>query len=68
MSTMINTIMQQVSEQVKRVMKATHSVRPLHQFNYVLTTGCELSYMYVAMGSHRHSGEVREAACRDRNS
>jgi len=38
MSTMIDTKIQQVSEQVKKVMQAVSSARPLPRFEYVPTT------------------------------
>ena len=43
MSTMTNTIMQQVSEQVKKAMKAASLARPIPHFDYVPTKGCEPS-------------------------
>ncbi|KAJ8433621.1 hypothetical protein Cgig2_023560 [Carnegiea gigantea] len=62
MSTMTDTIMQQVAEQAKKAMEAANSARPLPHFDYVLITGYEPSDRHVLVVSHRHSDEVREAA------
>ncbi|KAJ8427241.1 hypothetical protein Cgig2_016933 [Carnegiea gigantea] len=67
MSTMTDTLMQQVSKQVKKSVEAASSVRPLSRFNYVPTAGCEPSHRHVSMASHRHGDGVREATRMDRN-
>ncbi|KAJ8444460.1 hypothetical protein Cgig2_024024 [Carnegiea gigantea] len=67
MSTMTDTIMQQVTKQMKKAMEATNSARPLPHFDYMPTTGCEPSYRHVPVALHHHSDEVREVACPDRN-
>ncbi|KAJ8430104.1 hypothetical protein Cgig2_007168 [Carnegiea gigantea] len=67
MSTMANTIMQQVSEQVKKAMEAVSSAKPLPRFDYVPTMGYEPSHRHGLMASHRHSDGVREGARPDRN-
>ncbi|KAJ8426921.1 hypothetical protein Cgig2_010439 [Carnegiea gigantea] len=48
MSSMTGTITQQVTKQVRRIMEAATSARPLPHFDYVPTAGCE--------PSHRHRG------------
>ncbi|KAJ8430162.1 LOW QUALITY PROTEIN: hypothetical protein Cgig2_028048 [Carnegiea gigantea] len=57
----------QVTEQVKKAMEAANSARPLPHFDYVPTTGCELSHRHVPVVSHRHSDEVREVTHPDGN-
>ncbi|KAJ8438999.1 hypothetical protein Cgig2_012995 [Carnegiea gigantea] len=61
MSTMKDAIMQQVSEQVKKVVEAASSVRPLPRFEYVPTIGCEPSHRHDPVVSLRHSERMREA-------
>lgn len=67
MSTMSNTIMQQVSEQVKKVVEAASSARPLPRFDCVPTTGCEPSNRHVRGVSQPHSDGIREAPHADTN-
>ncbi|KAJ8436705.1 hypothetical protein Cgig2_027226 [Carnegiea gigantea] len=43
MTTMTNTLLQQVAEQVKRTMEVESSMRPLPMFNYKPTRGCKSS-------------------------
>ncbi|KAJ8433840.1 hypothetical protein Cgig2_028157 [Carnegiea gigantea] len=50
MSTMTNTIMRQVTKQVKKAVKAVNFARPLPHFDYVPTTGCEPSYRQPQFG------------------
>ncbi|KAJ8434137.1 hypothetical protein Cgig2_000857 [Carnegiea gigantea] len=61
MSTMTDAIMQQVSKQVKKVVEAASSVRPLPRLEYMPTTGCELSHRHDPMVSHCHSERMKEA-------
>ena len=62
MSIMIDTILQQVTEQVKKTMEVVNSARPLPTFDYVPTARCELSHWNTLMGSHHRSGKARETA------
>ncbi|KAJ8425695.1 hypothetical protein Cgig2_018917 [Carnegiea gigantea] len=67
MSTMTGTIMEQVSEWVKKAVETASSARPLPRFEYVLITCCEPFYRHAPMVSHRHGEEMREAPHADRN-
>ncbi|KAJ8444056.1 hypothetical protein Cgig2_030913 [Carnegiea gigantea] len=57
---MTDTIMQQVTEQVKKAVEFASSARRSPHFNYVLTTGCEPSHRHVPVASYCHSDEVRK--------
>ncbi|KAJ8434593.1 hypothetical protein Cgig2_025019 [Carnegiea gigantea] len=59
MSSMTDTIKQQVSEQVKKAVEATSSVRPLPRFEFVP--------LHAPMVSHHHSEGMKEATHADRN-
>ena len=61
MSTMTDMIMHQVLEQVKKMLEAASSVRPLPRFEYVPTVGCEPSHRHALMVSCLHSEGMREA-------
>ena len=52
MSTMTDTILQQITEQVKQTMETVNSARPLPTFDYVPTAGCEQSHRHAFVGSH----------------
>ena len=65
MSIMTGTIMQQVSEQVKKAMEAASPAKPLPHFDYVPNTGNEPSHKHVPVISHCHGEVAREAACLD---
>ncbi|KAJ8438472.1 hypothetical protein Cgig2_008959 [Carnegiea gigantea] len=67
MSTITDTIMQQMTKQVKKAMEAASSARPLPHFNHVPTTGYKPSHRRVAVVKHRHSDEVREVVHPDRD-
>ncbi|KAJ8425107.1 hypothetical protein Cgig2_013837 [Carnegiea gigantea] len=58
---MTDTIIQQVSEQVKKAHEASSSARPLPRFEYVPTPGCEPSHRHAPVVSQRHSEGMREA-------
>ena len=64
---MTDTIMQQVTEQVKKAMEVASYVQPLPYFDYVPTTGCEPSHWHAPIVSHRHSDEMREIIRLDRD-
>ncbi|KAJ8426263.1 hypothetical protein Cgig2_030557 [Carnegiea gigantea] len=49
---MPDTIIQQVSEQVKKVMEAANSARPLSHFDYVSTTCYKPSCMHIRTADH----------------
>jgi len=53
MTTMSDTFLQQVTEQVKKTREVVHSMSLLPTFDYVPTTGCE--------PSHRHA--LAESLC-----
>ncbi|KAJ8421202.1 LOW QUALITY PROTEIN: hypothetical protein Cgig2_002636 [Carnegiea gigantea] len=55
-----DTILQQVTEQVKKTIEAVNSMRPLPTFNYAPTTGCKSSHKHATTESLRGSDEVRE--------
>ncbi|KAJ8433387.1 hypothetical protein Cgig2_019177 [Carnegiea gigantea] len=57
MPTITDTVLQQLTEQVKKAVEATNSARPLPTFDYVPTTGCEPSQSYIPIRSHRSSDE-----------
>ncbi|KAJ8446482.1 LOW QUALITY PROTEIN: hypothetical protein Cgig2_028449 [Carnegiea gigantea] len=57
-----------VNEHVKKAVEAANSTRPLPHFNYVPTEGCEPSCRHVPASSYRHSDEVREVLCPNRDS
>ncbi|KAJ8421461.1 hypothetical protein Cgig2_006242 [Carnegiea gigantea] len=67
MSTMNGTIMQQVSEHVKKAMEAASSARPLSRFEYIPIAGCEPSHKHAPMASHHHREGMREAPHDGRN-
>ncbi|KAJ8421028.1 hypothetical protein Cgig2_015469 [Carnegiea gigantea] len=67
MSTMIGTIMQQVTEQVKKVMVAARFARPLPHLDYMPTVGWEPFHRHIPIASRHHSDEGREAAYPNRN-
>ena len=67
MFTMTDTIMQQLSEQVKKAMEVVSPARPLPHFDYVLTMGYEPSHRHVPVTSHRHNDGGREVARPGRN-
>ncbi|KAJ8435864.1 LOW QUALITY PROTEIN: hypothetical protein Cgig2_028572 [Carnegiea gigantea] len=67
MSTTIDTIMQQVFEQVKKAVEAASSARPLPCFNYLPTIGCEPCHRHTPGVSQCHSDGMREAPHTDRN-
>ncbi|KAJ8427405.1 LOW QUALITY PROTEIN: hypothetical protein Cgig2_030699 [Carnegiea gigantea] len=50
MISMTDTILQQVTKQVKKTMEAINFARPLPTFDYVPTVGCEPSYMHAPVG------------------
>ncbi|KAJ8430349.1 hypothetical protein Cgig2_021626 [Carnegiea gigantea] len=54
MSTMTGTVLQQVTEQVKKTMKAGNSARPLPTFDYVPTAECQI--IEVTKGERRMDG------------
>ncbi|KAJ8431038.1 LOW QUALITY PROTEIN: hypothetical protein Cgig2_022980 [Carnegiea gigantea] len=58
---MIDAIMQQISEQVKKAVEAISSVRPLSHFEYVPTGACEPSHRHGPATSSRCSGRVQKA-------
>ncbi|KAJ8424154.1 hypothetical protein Cgig2_001616 [Carnegiea gigantea] len=58
MSTMTDTIMQQVTEQVKKAMEASSSARPLPHFDYVPTTSCEPSHRHAPILSYLHGDKL----------
>jgi len=68
MSTMTDTILQQVTEQVKKTMEAVISMRPLPTFDDVPTAGCKSSYKHaptrsiveVTKGERRMDGLKKE--------
>ena len=68
MSTVTDTIMQQVLEQVKMAVEVASSARPLHHFKYVPTAGLEPFHGHDPMMSHRHSERMRETPHANRNS
>ncbi|KAJ8427345.1 hypothetical protein Cgig2_013033 [Carnegiea gigantea] len=57
MTTMKDTILQQVTEQVKKTMDVVSSMRPMPAFNYVPTEGCEPSYRRTPVDSLHRSDE-----------
>ncbi|KAJ8446983.1 hypothetical protein Cgig2_006611 [Carnegiea gigantea] len=61
-SSEIDTIMQQVSEQVLRAMEAANFARLLPYFDYIPPTGCEPSHHLTLTPSHCHSGGARETS------
>ncbi|KAJ8426121.1 hypothetical protein Cgig2_005766 [Carnegiea gigantea] len=67
MSTMTDTILQQVTEQAKKAMEATNCARPIPTFDYVPTMGCEPSHRHAPIRSHCRSDEVREMACPEKD-
>ena len=62
MSTMTDTILQQVTGQVKEAMEAANFARPIPTFDYVPTARCESSHRHALARSHRPSDVVREIA------
>ena len=65
MSTMTDTILQQVIEQVKKTIEVVNSTRPLPTFDYVPTAGYEPSHRHTPLGSQSRSDKARETACPD---
>ncbi|KAJ8431473.1 LOW QUALITY PROTEIN: hypothetical protein Cgig2_033987 [Carnegiea gigantea] len=63
MTTMTDTILQQVTEQVKKTIEVVTSARPLPTFDYVPTTGCESSHRHAPASSLHQSDKVREIVC-----
>ncbi|KAJ8429243.1 hypothetical protein Cgig2_026279 [Carnegiea gigantea] len=59
---MTDTITWQVSEQVQRAMEATNAARPLPNFDYVPTTGCEPFHRRACVPSPHHTESEREAS------
>jgi len=55
MSTMTNTLMQQVLEYVKKAVEAASSAKPLLCFEYVPTVAYEPSHRHAPVVSRRHS-------------
>ena len=66
-STMTDTIMQQVSEQVRKAIEAASSARPLLYFKYAPTIGCGPFHRHIPGASHRHSDERRAVIHTDGN-
>ena len=62
MTTMTDTILQQVTEQVKKTMEVMGSMRPLPAFDYVPTSRYKLSHRRTPAKSLCRSDEVREIA------
>ncbi|KAJ8433819.1 hypothetical protein Cgig2_017889 [Carnegiea gigantea] len=58
---MMNAIIQQVSEQVKKAVEAASSARPLPHFEFVPTGGCEPSRRCDLMASPRRNERMQEA-------
>ncbi|KAJ8441391.1 hypothetical protein Cgig2_009099 [Carnegiea gigantea] len=58
---MMDAIMQQVSEQVKKAVEAASSAWPLCRFEYVPTTGYKPFHRHDLVMSHCHSERIREA-------
>ncbi|KAJ8427200.1 hypothetical protein Cgig2_011776 [Carnegiea gigantea] len=54
---MTDTIMQQISEQVRKAVGAANSMRSLPTFDYALTMGFEPSHRHAPARSHRRSYE-----------
>ncbi|KAJ8435768.1 hypothetical protein Cgig2_019187 [Carnegiea gigantea] len=67
MATITDTILQQVTEQVKNTIEAVSSMGPLPAFDYVSTMGCESSHRHTPAESLRRSDEVRETARPERD-
>ncbi|KAJ8440250.1 hypothetical protein Cgig2_001585 [Carnegiea gigantea] len=67
MTTMTDTFLQQVTEQVKKTMEVVSFMRPLPTFDYVPTTGCGPFHKHAPIESLRRSGDVREIARLERN-
>ncbi|KAJ8451982.1 hypothetical protein Cgig2_016563 [Carnegiea gigantea] len=61
MSTMMDTITWQVSEQVKMAMEAANSARPFPHFDYVPTNGCEPSHRQEHVPSPRYTEQEWES-------
>ncbi|KAJ8434360.1 LOW QUALITY PROTEIN: hypothetical protein Cgig2_031606 [Carnegiea gigantea] len=59
---MIDTIMQQVIEQVKEAIEATSSTRPLPYFDYMPATGCKPSHRHVPVASLHWGGPPIETS------
>ncbi|KAJ8442433.1 LOW QUALITY PROTEIN: hypothetical protein Cgig2_018710 [Carnegiea gigantea] len=57
MTTTTDTILQQVTEQVKRTMATVNSIRPLPTFDYIPIAGCEPSHKHAPAGSLCRSNE-----------
>ncbi|KAJ8435871.1 hypothetical protein Cgig2_028579 [Carnegiea gigantea] len=62
MSTMTDTIIRQVSEQVQMAMETANSTRPLPYFDYMATTACEPSHRLMRVPSPHHTDKDREAS------
>jgi len=62
MATMIDTLLQKVTEQVKKTMEVVSSMRPLPTFDYVPTARYEPSHRHAPAESLHRSDEVQEIA------
>lgn len=60
MTTMTDTILQQVTKQVKKTVEVMNSKRPLPTFDYVPTMGRKLSHRHVLVELLHRSDEVRD--------
>jgi len=67
MTIMTDTILQQVTEQVRTTMEVVNSMRLLPTFDYEPTVGCKPSYRRAPMGSLCQSDEGREITLPGRN-
>ncbi|KAJ8426005.1 hypothetical protein Cgig2_007774 [Carnegiea gigantea] len=65
---MTDTILQQVTKQVKKIMEAVNSMRPLPAFDYVPAIGRELSHRHASVESLRRSDEAHPGARMGSNS
>ncbi|KAJ8424954.1 hypothetical protein Cgig2_018761 [Carnegiea gigantea] len=61
-ATMTETLLQHVTEQVKKAMEAVSSIRPLPAFNYEPTRGCKPSWRHDQDGSQCENNGPRDAA------
>ncbi|KAJ8439298.1 hypothetical protein Cgig2_006434 [Carnegiea gigantea] len=64
---MTDTIMQQVTEKVRKAIEDASSARPLPTFNYMPTMHCESAHRHAFIGCPRRSDEVREMAYSERD-
>lgn len=64
MSTRTDTLMQQISQQVKKAVEAVSSARPVPRFDYMPAPGCEPSYRHAPVASCYHNGGIeRDSSC-----